>query len=119
MSAELTRLTHALARTLQALPPEDRVLLSAYYLDRRTLLEIARTVHVHEATISRRLKRLAADLRRQLLQNLQADGLSKRAAEEALGVDPRDVEINLRKLLQTSQPPSFSDRAAIMESGQP
>ena len=118
LSTELTRLTQALARTLQALPPEDRFLLSAYFLDRRTLLEISRTVHVHEATISRRLKRLAADLRKQLLQNLQAGGLSKRAAEEALGVDPRDVEINLRKLLQTSQPSTFSDRAAITESGQ-
>jgi len=118
LSAELVRLTHSLARTLQALPPEDRFLLSAYFLDRRTLLEISRTVHVHEATISRRLKRLAADLRKQLLQNLQAGGLSKRAAEEALGVDPRDVEINLRKLLQTSQPSTFSDRAATTESGQ-
>jgi RNA polymerase sigma-70 factor (ECF subfamily) len=118
LSAELTRLTHALAHTLQALPSDDRFLLSAYFLDRRTLLEISRTVHVHEATISRRLKRLAADLRKQLLQNLQAGGLSKRAAEEALGVDPRDVEINLRKLLQTSHPSTFSDRAAITESGQ-
>jgi RNA polymerase sigma-70 factor (ECF subfamily) len=119
LSTELVRLTHALTRTLQALPSEDRFLLSAYFLDRRTLLEISRTVHVHEATISRRLKRLAADLRKQLLQNLQAGGLSKRAAEEALGVDPRDVEINLRKLLQTSQPTPFSDRAAITEPGQP
>lgn len=118
LSAELVRLTHALSRTLQALPSEDRFLLSAYFLDRHTLLEISRTVHVHEATISRRLKRLAADLRKQLLQNLQAVGLSKRAAEEALGADPRDIEINLRKLLQTSQPPPFSDRAANTKSGQ-
>jgi RNA polymerase sigma-70 factor (ECF subfamily) len=114
---ELTRLTHALTRTLQTLPPEDRFLLSSYFLDRHTLLEIARTLHVHEATISRRLKRLAADLRKQLLQNLQSGGLSKRAAEEALGTDPRDIEINLRNLLQTSQPTPFSDRAAIKETG--
>jgi RNA polymerase sigma-70 factor (ECF subfamily) len=40
------------------------------------------------------------------------DGLSKRAAEEALGTDPRDVETNLRSLLQTSQTPSFSDKTA-------
>jgi RNA polymerase sigma-70 factor (ECF subfamily) len=117
LSPELTRLTHALTRTLQALPPEDRFLLSSYFLDRHTLLEIARTVHVHEATISRRLKRLAADLRKQLLQNLQSGGLSKRAAEEALGTDPRDIEINLRNLLQTSQPTPFSDRAATTETG--
>jgi RNA polymerase sigma-70 factor (ECF subfamily) len=117
LSEELTRVTHAVTRTLQALPPEDRFLLSSYFLDRRTLLEIARTLHVHEATISRRLKRLAADLRKQLLHNLQSGGLSKRGAEEALGTDPRDIEINLRKLLQTSQSPPFHDKKDVTESG--
>jgi RNA polymerase sigma-70 factor (ECF subfamily) len=38
--------------------------------------------------------------------------LSKAAAEEALGTDPRDIEINLRRLLQTSQTSSFSNRRA-------
>jgi RNA polymerase sigma-70 factor, ECF subfamily len=109
---ELTRLKHALARTLQGLTPEDHFLLAAYFLDSQTLLQISRVLHVHEATISRRLKRLLADLRKQLLQNLQVGGLSKRAAEEALGTDPRDVETNLRSLLQTSQTPSFSDKTA-------
>lgn len=110
--AELTRLTHAVARTLQNLLAEDRFLLASYFLDRQTLLEIARILHVHEATISRRLKRLVADLRKQLLHNLQSGGLSKREAEEALGTDPRDMEINLRALLQTSQAASFSDKTA-------
>jgi RNA polymerase sigma-70 factor (ECF subfamily) len=110
--AELAHLTHAIARVLQALPAEDRFLLVAYFLDRHTLLQIARILHVHEATVSRRLKRLVADLRKQLLDNLQSGGLSRRAAEEALGADPRDLEINLRALLQTSQSSSFSDKTA-------
>ena len=110
--AELSRLSEAVARTLQGLAPEDRFLLSCYFLDRQTLTQISRTVRVHEATISRRLKRLLSDLRKQLLHNLQSGGLSKRAAEEALGADPRDLEINLRSLLQTSQTNSFPDRAA-------
>jgi RNA polymerase sigma-70 factor (ECF subfamily) len=110
--AELARLTHAVGRTLQSLAPEDRFLLASYFLDRRTLLQIAGVLNVHEATISRRLKRLVADLRKQLLHNLQSGGLSKRAAEEALGADPRDLEINLRVLLQTSQTASFSDETA-------
>jgi RNA polymerase sigma-70 factor, ECF subfamily len=109
---ELTRLTYAVARTLRDLLPEDRFLLFSYFLDRQTLLQIARILHVHEATISRRLKRLVADIRKQLLHNLQSDGLSKRAAEEALGTDPRDIEINLRSLLQSSQTESFSDKTA-------
>jgi RNA polymerase sigma-70 factor (ECF subfamily) len=112
LPAELTRLTYAVARTFRELLPEDRFLLSSYFLDRQTLLQIARILHVHEATISRRLKRLVVELRKQLLHNLQSDGLSKRAAEEALGTDPRDIEINLRSLLQSSQTESFSDKTA-------
>ena len=110
--AETSALADAVARTLGDLEPEDRFLLAAYYLDRQTLLQIARTLHVHEATISRRLKRLLAGLRGQLLKNLSGCGLSRAAAEEALGADPRDLEINLRPLLQTSQTGAFSDQNA-------
>jgi RNA polymerase sigma-70 factor (ECF subfamily) len=108
VAAETTALTGAVGRTLMELEPEDRFLLVAYYLDRQTLLQIARTLNVHEATISRRLKRLIVGLRKQLLRNLCAGGLSRAAAEEALGADPRDIEINLRALLQTSQTSTFS-----------
>ena len=111
-SAELARLAAAVARTLRNLPAEDRFLLSAYFLDRQTLLQIAQLLRVHEATISRRIKRLAEVVRKELLRNLVADGLSKAAAEEALGADPRDIEINLRALLQTSQSSAFSHQTA-------
>jgi RNA polymerase sigma-70 factor (ECF subfamily) len=103
-------LSAAVARTLRGIAAEDRFLLSAYYLDRQTLLQIAQTLAVHEATISRRLKRLAESLRKHLIENLILGGLSKAAAEEALGADPRDVEINLRNLLQTSQSSTFSNK---------
>ncbi len=107
---ETTALARAVTQTLHDLDPEDRFLLVAYYLDRRTLLQIAQTIHVHEATISRRLKRLVADLRKQLLRNLCSSGLTRAAAEESLGADPRDIEINLRALLQTSQVSPFSNQ---------
>lgn len=103
-------LAPALTKTLFALPPEDRFLLSAYFLDRQTLLQIARTLHVHEATVSRRLTRLLNSVRQQLVANLQQSGLSKRAAKEALETDPRDLEINLRTLLQSSQLAPFPSR---------
>jgi RNA polymerase sigma-70 factor, ECF subfamily len=109
---DLNRVSHAVSQTLAALSPEDRLLLSSYFLDRQTLLQIARVLYVHEATISRRLKRLVNNLRKQLLNNLQSGGLSRRAAEEALGTDPRDIELNLRALLQTSQIDSFSNKTA-------
>lgn len=108
--AELAQLTTAVASTLRAIGAEDRFLLSAYYLDRQTLLQIARTLGVHEATISRRLKRLADSLHRQLIENLIGAGLNAAAAKEALGTDPRDIEINLRALLQTSQTSTFSNK---------
>jgi RNA polymerase sigma-70 factor (ECF subfamily) len=109
---EANVLTTAVASTLAELEPEDRFLLAAYYLDRQTLLQIARTINVHEATISRRLKRLLEGLRVRLLKNLCAGGLSKAAALEALGADPRDIEINLHALLQTSQTGAFNDQGA-------
>lgn len=108
LAAELDQLARAVAHTLAELPAEDRYLLAAYFLDRQTLAELGRILKVHEATVSRRLKRLAEDVRKALLGNLQTGGLSRRAAEERLGTDPRDVEVNLRHALQTSQTAPFS-----------
>ena len=108
---ELTRLSHALAQVLEQLTPEDRFLLASYFLDQHTLLEIARLLRVHEATISRKLKRLTTDIHKQLLKQLQAGGLSRRAAEEAMFTDPRDLTLNLRTLLQSSPPATFQVQA--------
>lgn len=95
--------------SLRALAAEERFLLASYFLDGRTLLEIARLLHVHEATISRKLKRLLESVRKQLLRDLQRRGLSKAAAQEALGTDPRDLSVHLRKILQTGAGPPFSE----------
>jgi RNA polymerase sigma-70 factor (ECF subfamily) len=111
-AGDLSALVGAVTRTLERLSAEDRFLLASYYLDRQPLAQIGRLLRVHEATISRRLKRLLEDVRKQLLRELQNGGLSKRAAEEALGHDPRDLEINLRSLLQSSQDATFSDKTA-------
>ena len=90
----------ALKVTLSEASAEERFLLSAYYLDQHTLHEISGVMRVHVATISRKLKRATERLRKELLRAMRARGLSRRAAEEALGTDPRDVDINLRRLLQ-------------------
>ena len=99
---QLEDLRVALKMTLSEASAEERFLLSAYYLDQHTLHEMSRVLRVHEATISRKLKRATDRLRKQLLRTLKERGLSRRAAEEALGTDPRDVDINLRRLLQKS-----------------
>jgi RNA polymerase sigma-70 factor (ECF subfamily) len=108
----LLRLRQSLTATLGSLAPDERFLLSAWFLDQRTLLEISRILRVHEATVSRRLQRLTARLHRELLKNMEASGLSRAAAEEALGTDPRDIDINLRSLLQASQPAAFLQQGA-------
>jgi RNA polymerase sigma-70 factor (ECF subfamily) len=100
----------AIKKTLSEASAEERFLLSAYYLDQHTLHEMSRVQRVHEATISRKLKRATERLRKELLRTLSARGLSRRAAEEALGTDPRDVDINLRKLLQKSEGEPISDK---------
>jgi len=100
----------ALKMTLSEASAEERFLLSAYYLDQHTLHEMSRVLRVHEATISRKLKRATERLRKQLLGTLKGRGLSRRAAEEALGTDPRDVDINLRKLLQKSAGDPIPDK---------
>lgn len=110
---DLKRLEHlrlAIKITLSKASAEERFLLSAYYLDQHTLQEISSVLRVHVATISRKLNRATERLRKQLLRTLKARGLSRRAAEETLGTDPRDVDINLRKLLQKSEGEPIPDK---------
>jgi RNA polymerase sigma-70 factor, ECF subfamily len=106
----LSRLGDAVGTTLGSLAAEDRFLLSSWFLDRRTLLEISRVLGVHEATVSRRLQRLTARLHEALLTNLQTSGLSRAAAKEAMATDPRDLDVNLRLLLQASQRETFPEQ---------
>jgi RNA polymerase sigma-70 factor (ECF subfamily) len=105
------KLEAATDQVLAALPAEDRFVLAAYYLDGRTLAEIARALSVHESTISRKLDKLAKSLRKQILATLGRQGLSRRQAQEALEVDVRDLRVNIRnRLAQESEPSSFPEK---------
>jgi RNA polymerase sigma-70 factor (ECF subfamily) len=107
------RLAQATDEALTFLSAEDRTILSAYYLDGRTLAEIARMLGVHESTISRKLDKLAKGLRKQILADLVRRGMSRRQAEEAMEVDVRDLQVNIRRsLTQDSSPPAFSEKTA-------
>ena len=107
------RLARATDDALAFLSAEDRMVLSAYYLDGRTLAEIARLLGVHESTISRKLDKLAKALRKQILAELVRGGMSRRQAEEALEVDVRDLQVDIRQsLAQDSSSPAFSKRTA-------
>jgi RNA polymerase sigma-70 factor (ECF subfamily) len=114
----LARLQDSLAATLGGLDPEERFILSAWFLDRRTLLDISRAIRVHEATVSRRIGRLTDRLHKELLTSLRESGMSPAEAEEALGTDPRDININLRSLLQTSGARTFPEQSVPPEPEQ-
>jgi RNA polymerase sigma-70 factor, ECF subfamily len=105
------RLADATDEALAFLSGKDRLVLSAYYLDGRTLAEIARMLGVHESTISRKLDKLAKSLRKQILSSLGRRGMSRRQAEEALEVDVRDLQLDIRRsLAQDSSPRAFSEK---------
>jgi RNA polymerase sigma-70 factor (ECF subfamily) len=119
--ADLPQLDTAIGETLRTAiqevlsnqPAEERFMLAAYYLDGQTLAEIGQLLRVHEATVSRRLKRATESVRKGLVKNLEKKGMSRRAAEEALRTDPRDLELgtDLKKLLQHSTAQTFPEQA--------
>ena len=113
LPAELLLLAKAVVETLEKIETVERFLLAAYYIDGRTLLEIAPVLHVHEATVSRKLHRLVDGIRKQIVKNLLGYGLNKRAVQEMLGADPRDLDLNLKKILQISLPDAFQEKAAL------
>jgi len=107
------RIPQAVDAALGALSAEDRYVLASYYLDGRTLAEVARTLGVHESTISRRVDKLAKGLRKGILSELGRLGMTRRQAEEALDTDVRDLRVDLRAgLAQESAGGTFSPRKA-------
>ena len=113
-SAEVDpRLDQAADAALGALSAEDRLVLAAYFLDGRTLAEIARVLGVHESTVSRRVEKITASLRKSIRDGLIRRGMSRRQAEEALAADVRDLRVNVRqRLAQETAGSSFSDKRA-------
>jgi len=102
------RLNAATDEALAALDPEDRFILAAYFLDRRTLAEIARLLRVHESTVSRRVEKITSALRKRIRDALAARGMSRRQAEEALQTDVRDLGVDVRaRLAQETPGPAF------------
>lgn len=105
------RVEKATDDALAELSSEDKFVLASYFLDSRTLAEIARALGVHESTVSRKVDKLAKSLRKSILAGLGRQGMSRRQAEEAMEVDVRDLRVNLRsRLTQESAPAAFSEK---------
>ena len=115
-TSEPDRLEAATDQALSRLAAVDRFILASYYLDGRTLSAIARTLAVHESTISRKLDKLAKSLRKQIIVALEQKGMSRRQAEEALDIDVRDLRLKVRdRIAQETGPPAFSNKRAGKE----
>ena len=93
------RLAEATDTVLAALAAEERFILASYHLDGRTLAEIARTLEVHESTVSRKLEKIARGVRARISEELVHRGMSRRQAEEALEADVRYVAVDIRQSL--------------------
>ena len=98
------KLEQATDEALASLAAEDRFILGSYFLDGRTLAEVARTLGVHESTISRRLEKLTGSVRKKIVAGLERRGMSRRQAEEALETDVRDISVNIRASLAQETP---------------
>lgn len=99
-SGTAAKLEGATDAALAALGGEEKFMLAAYYLDGRTLAEIARTLGVHESTVCRKLEKVAANLRKAIVAGLIQGGMSRQAAEEALEADVRDLQVKVRERLR-------------------
>jgi RNA polymerase sigma-70 factor (ECF subfamily) len=106
----------AVTAELTGLDAEERFLLAAYFLDRRTLAEIAKLQGVHESTISRKLERITAGARKRVRKRLMRAGMSARQADEAMeDVDVRDLRVRVSETLQQGS----SKATFYKEKGEP
>lgn len=110
-------LRKAVEDALHELNPEERFLLTAYYLDGRTLRELAPLLMTHPSTVHRRLERLTEQLRKHILKGLRQAGVDRRQAQEMLSIDVRDLDIPLKKILQMSSSQTFPLSEAIEAEG--
>lgn len=101
MSVIDDRVGAAVNAELATMSGDERFVLVSYYLDKRTLAEIAKVLGVHESTISRKLDRATAGLRKRIGKRLVGSGMSKSEAEEAMAdVDVRDLQVKVSETLR-------------------
>jgi RNA polymerase sigma-70 factor (ECF subfamily) len=91
----------ALATSIKQLPAEDRLLVKLYYFDGLRLREAGAVLGVHEATASRRLTRVHAELRQQVERLLADQGWTKPETERAFSEVGLHLEADIEPLLAT------------------
>ena len=96
----LSQLARAVAQALAALPAADRLLLLLYYVQGLRLAQIARMLGAHEATASRRLQKIRAELRRLVEGILAAGSAPHNGSPAAKGLSPAEIRACLDYALE-------------------
>jgi RNA polymerase sigma-70 factor (ECF subfamily) len=92
----------ALAESVKQMSAEDRLLVKLYYFDGLRLREAGAVLGVHEATASRRLTRVHAELRGQVERILvEEEGWTKPETERAFSEVALHLEADIEPLLAT------------------
>ena len=95
-------LQKALAESVKTMSAEDRLLVKLYYFDGLRLREAGAVLGVHEATASRRLTRIHAELRRHVEKILIEEvGWTKPETEQAFSDVALNLETDIEPLLAT------------------
>lgn len=89
----------ALASSIKELSAEDRLLVKLYYFEGLRLREAGAVLGVHEATASRRLTRIHAELRVQVERILVDQGWTKRETERAFSEVGLYLDTDIEPLL--------------------
>lgn len=102
---ERIELEKALARSLEQLADEDRLLVKLYYFDGLRLRQAGALLGVHEATASRRLTRIQSNLRQQVEEILTKEcGWTKSETESSFAELALSLESDIEPLLSAGQP---------------
>jgi RNA polymerase sigma-70 factor (ECF subfamily) len=107
----------ALARALGSLDAEDRLLVKLYYFDGLRLKEAGAVLGVHEATASRRLTRLHAEIRKRVEATLVADRKWTReeVARALADAAHAQTDADIRSMLLQEAAPTAERREELFE----
>lgn len=89
----------ALSTAINELPAEDRLLVKLYYFDGLKLHEAGALLGFHEATASRRLTRIYANLRRRVEERLLAEGWTVPETQRAFSEATLHLETDIEPML--------------------
>ncbi len=105
----------ALAQAMRELAPEDRLLVKLYYFDDLKLREAGAVMGVHEATASRRLTRIHAEVRQAVESILMKEhGWTRAETARSLSEAATHLDADL-ELMLTSEKVSGENRASQSE----